>query len=483
MIYEYKMFIDGKWVSAENGEKFVVYNPTTAEVVAKVARGGKKEAQQAIDAAKEAFERGEWREKTLAERARIIFKLTDMFEKKQEYFAEVEAKDVGKPVKYSLNYDFPFLIDNMRYFAGASRAMTGTPVMNYNGESINYIRREPIGVVAAFIPWNFPLSNIAWKIIPALLMGNSVIVKPSSKALVSVLEFTHLAEKLNLPKGVLNVVTGPGEIVGKELGVSGKVDMITFSGDAKTGRRIMEEAATNFKKLHFEFKGKSPMIILKDADLKKAAQNAVFGAFENAGQEATAVTRVYIHKKLKEKFVRMVVAETKKLNINDPLDRKTDIGPLTSAQQRDKVEGYVQSAVQEGAKIAYGGERIQGGIFEKGFFMKPTVLTNVTDEMGVCNEDITGPVLSIIGYKDLRQAIDGANCVPFSLAASVWGADIKIIDGIIDKLRFGTVWVNDHGELISEMPFGGSRKSGIGRDLSIYTFDNYSETKHVYIKI
>ncbi|MFH2106623.1 MAG: aldehyde dehydrogenase family protein [Candidatus Micrarchaeota archaeon] len=482
MADQYKMFINGEWVDAQSKESFVVYDSATAEVFARVARGGTKDAKKAIDAARTSFDKGEWQTKTLAERARYIFKLADAFEQNKEYFASLEAKDVGKPIQYSLQCDFPFFIDNMRYFAGACRAMSANVAMNYDGGGINYVKKEPIGVVVAFIPWNCPLSILVLKMIPALLMGNSIIIKPSSEALVSILEFIHLTEKVKFPKGVINLVTGPGETVGRELGTSSKVDMITYSGNAETGKKIIEEASISFKKLHLELHGKSPLIVLKDAELNSVAKQAIFNAFGNSGQETTSVARVFVPKAMQERFVKMLVNEAKKLKIGDPAKYETEMGPLTSARIRDKVEGYISSGIAEGAKLAYGGKRLESGIFERGFFIKPTILKNVNSKMNIFHKDIFGPVLSVIPYTNIEQAIKEANSLQFGSGASVWGKDMQKLNHVSDKLRFGTVWINEHGSLVSEMPFGRYGKSGTGLDLSVYAFDAYSETKHVYMK-
>ena len=482
-VKNYKMFINGEWVDSHSGKTFDVINPANSQVIARVPEGTKEDVRKAIDSARKAFDSGIWSKKLPGERASILMKLADLVEQNAEFFSRLESLNVGKTIKYSKDSDLPFIIDNLRFFAGVSRTLDGKSAAEYSGMGTSIIRREPIGVVAAIVPWNYPLYIGVWKIAPALAAGNTLIVKPSSQTPLTVLEFAKLVEKAGVPKGVFNVVTGPGEVVGEELAKSTKVDMLALTGDTKTGKRIMQLASANVKRLHLELGGKAPLIVLEDANLEAAAEGAVVGGFWNTGQDCTAVTRVYVPERLHDKFVQMLVERTKKFRIGDPMGKNTDMGPLISEKQRERVEGYVKSGLKEGAKIAIGGKRPKGKEFDKGYFFEPTILVNVQQHMKVCQEEIFGPVLSVIKYKTVDEVIKKANDVIYGLAASVWGKDITECFKVANSLNFGTVWINEHGILTSEMPHGGFKQSGFGKDLSIYAFEEFTRIKHVYVDL
>src|SRR3989344_1751855 len=482
-VKNYKMFINGEWVDSHSGKTFDVINPANSQVIARVPEGTKEDVRKAIDSARKAFDSGIWSKKLPGERASILMKLADLVEQNAEFFSRLESLNVGKTIKYSKDSDLPFIIDNLRFFAGVSRTLDGKSAAEYSGMGTSIIRREPLGVVAAIVPWNYPLYIGVWKIAPALAAGNTLIVKPSSQTPLTVLEFAKLVEKAGVPKGVFNVVTGPGEGVGEELAKSTKVDMLALTGDTKTGKRIMQLASANVKRLHLELGGKAPLIVLEDANLEAAAEGAVVGGFWNTGQDCTAVTRVYVPEKLHDKFLHMLVERTKKFRLGDPLKGDADMGPLISEKQRERVEGYVKSGLKEGARIAVGGKRPKGKEFEKGYFFEPTILVNVKQHMKVCQEEIFGPVLTVIKYKTVDEMIKKANDVIYGLAASVWGKDITECFRVANSLNFGTVWINEHGVLTSEMPHGGFKQSGFGKDLSIYAFEEFTRIKHVYVDL
>src|SRR3989344_4005336 len=380
MVTKYKVYINGKFVDSRSKKAFDVVNPATEKVIAKVPLCDREDTRHAIESAKKAFEN--WKNTTHSERASYLLKLAELVEKNLLRLAKLESLNTGKTIKYARDSDFPFIIDNLRFFAGAARTLEGKSVSEYadfhekgshSAYGTSMIRREPIGVVGAIVPWNYPLYIAIWKIAPALAAGNTLVIKPASYTPLTLLEFAKLVDKVGIPKGVFNVVTGPGEVVGAELASNENVDMIALTGDTSTGKKIIQLASSNVKRLHLELGGKAPLIVLEDADLDAAAKGAVAGAFWNTGQDCTAVTRVYVHEKMHDKFVNILVNETKKFRIGDPANEHTDMGPLISARQRDRIEGYVNLAKKEGAKIVIGGKRIN----RKGFYYEPTILVNV----------------------------------------------------------------------------------------------------------
>lgn len=469
-------YIDGKWTKPSSGKYFSVINPFNQSVIAQCAEGNREDTRKAIDAAREAFDNGSWAGKLPAERSIVLWKLADLVEKNLLRLARLESMNQGKTIKYARDSDLPFIIDNLRFFAGAARMLEGKAAAEYSGMGTSFVRREPIGVMGAIVPWNYPLYIAVWKIAPALAAGNTLVIKPASYTPLTLLEFAKLAEKAGVPKGVLNVVTGPGEVVGSELAMNKKVDMITLTGDTTTGRKIMQAAASNVKKVHLELGGKAPMVVLPDCEVEFAAEGAVVGGFWNAGQDCTAVTRVFVHEKMHDKLVKAMVARAKKFRFGNPLDEKTDMGPLVSAKQAERVERYVRQAVRDGGKVVVGGKR-------KGFFFEPTIMTHVDQDMQICREEIFGPVICVVKVKNTAEAIEKANAVDYGLAASVYGKDIRECMDVARQLDFGTVWVNEHGILVSEMPHGGFKQSGFGKDLSMYSLEEYTRVKHVYIDL
>ncbi len=474
----YKMLIDGEWVDSSTKRTFDVLNPATEGVIAKVPKGEVEDVRAAIDAARTAFDNGSWSDKTPAERASVLLKMADLVEKESQRFAELESMNVGKTIKYSRDSDMPFIIDNLRFFAGAARNLEGKSMGNYSGLGFSMIRREPLGVVGAIVPWNYPLYIAMWKIAPALAAGNTLVIKPASYTPLTLLEFAKLVKGL-LPDGVLNVVTGPGDIIGSEMAKSDKVDMVALTGDVSTGKKIMQMGSNNLKRVHLELGGKAPFVILPDASLEAAAEGAVVSAFWNGAQDCTATTRIYVPSKMHDTFVSMLVKKASKIRVGDPMKESTDMGPLVSAKQRERAESYVKVGLDEGAKLAYGGKRPAG--IKKGFYFGPTIFTNVSQDMRICQEEIFAPVLSVIKYNTVEEAVEKANDVVYGLAASVWGSDITKTMNVANRLKFGTVWINEHGVLTAEMPHGGYKQSGFGKDLSMYAFDEFTQIKHMYV--
>ncbi len=457
-------------------QTFDVINPATEEVIAKVRLQTRKEVESAVDAARKAFPA--WSAKTPMERSLILYRMADLVEKNASAIAKLESQNVGKTIKYARDSDLPFIIDNLRFFAGAARNLEGKAAAEYSGIGTSFVRREPIGVISAIIPWNYPLYIAMWKIAPALAAGNVLVIKPASYTPLTLLYFAKLVSGL-LPKGVLNVVTGRGDIVGSALASSRKVDMITLTGDADTGRKIMQLAAGNLKKVHLELGGKAPFIVLPDADIDMATEGAVVSAFWNTGQDCTAATRIYVHESMHDEFVSLLVKKTMKIRVGDPMKESTDMGPLVSAKQLARVEEYVTIGLKEGAKLLCGGNRPKK--IKKGFFFEPTIFDRCRQNMRIVQEEIFGPVLCVLTYKTIDEAIEKANDVAYGLAASVWGKDITNLMKVARSLKFGEVWINEHGILVSEMPHGGFKQSGFGKDLSMYSIEEYTQVKHVYV--
>jgi betaine-aldehyde dehydrogenase len=357
--------------------------------------------------------------------------------------------------------------------------LEGRAASNYTGLGMSIITREPIGVVAGIVPWNYPLYIAIWKLAPALAAGNTIILKPATYTPLTLLEFAKLADKAGIPEGVLNVITGPGDKIGEELATSPGVDMISLTGDTSTGKKIMQMASSNLKKVHLELGGKAPFIVMGDADIDAATEGAVAGAFLNSGQDCTAATRIYVHESIHDAFVDLLVKKTSKINTGDPFGEKIDMGPLISGRQRERIETYVRSGIEGGANLVYGGKRPAN--LKKGYFFEPTIFTNVEQKMKICQEEIFGPVLSVSRFSSIDEVIGKANDVVYGLASSIWGKDITNLVRIAGKLKFGTVWINEHGLLASEMPHGGFKQSGTGKDLSMYSLEEYTMIKHVYI--
>ncbi len=485
----YNMYINGKHVPAISKKYCPIINPATEKVIAHVPLGDERDVEKAVQAARKAFP--SWKNTTPAERANYLLKLADLLEKDIKNFAKLESDNVGKTIKYARDSDMPFIIDNLRFFAGLARSAEGESA----GEFASFIdkkkekplgtsqlRREPLGVIGAIIPWNYPLYIAMWKIAPALAAGNTLVIKPASLTPLTLIRFAMLCDKAGLPPGVINIVTGPGEKVGTAIASHPDIDMVAMTGDTSTGKKIMQLASENVKKVHLELGGKAPLIVLEDANLDAAARGAIAGAFWNTGQDCTAVTRVYIPNKHLKKFKDLCLREIKKIRIGDPSKEETDMGPLISAKQRERVENYIQLAKKQKAKILFGGKHPKlSKEMEKGYFLEPTILTGVKHHSKICQEEIFGPVLMLFPYNKKEEAIKLANDVIYGLAASVWGKDITQCMKVAQQLDFGTVWINEHGVLLSEMPHGGFKQSGFGKDLSIHSFHDYTRLKHIYI--
>ncbi len=477
----YQVFIDGEFVSAASEGTYDIINPATSEVIAKVPKCGPEEARKAVDAARESFDKGTWSLMPPSERANIIFRLAGLVEQNIDHLALLETRHQGKPIRMS-HGSITFAIDNMRFFAGACRCLEGRASTEYGSAGTSIIRREPVGVVVAITPWNYPFSMFVWKAIPALAAGNTVIVKPASVTPLTTLEFAKLSQKVGMPRGVLNVVTGPGATLGEALVTDPKVDIVGFTGDTLTGRRIMEVASGSVKRVQLELGGKAPFIVFDDADLEAAARGAVMAGFANCGQDCTAATRLYVQENVYSKFLDMVVARIKNVKIGDPQSYDTELGPLVSDAQRRKVEDLVARGVKEGARLLIGGKKPElRSALDRGFYYEPTLFNEARQDMSIVQQEIFGPVLVALPFKTANEAIEKSNDTIYGLSSSVWTNNIYKAMKVSRALRFGCVWINDHLTFLSEMPHGGYKQSGFGKDLSLYALDNYTEIKHIYV--
>ena len=472
-----QMLINGKWVNAASGKTFPTYNPATGEVLAHVAEGDKEDIDRAVAAARAAFEKGAWRDITPSERGRLIWKLADLLEKHAEEFAQLECLDQGKPLALARVADIPVSIDQLRYYAGWATKVEGStiPISAHGAKFLAYTLREPVGVVGQIIPWNFPMIMATLKLAPALATGCTVVLKPAEQTPLTALMLGELIQEAGIPDGVVNIVTGYGETAGAALAAHPDVDKVAFTGSTEVGKLIVKAAIGNLKKVSLELGGKSPNIVFQDAEIESAIPGAASAIFFNQGQVCCAGSRLYVEDKEFDKVVDGVSQIASKLRVGPGMESTSDMGPLVSEEQMNRVCSYLESGFSEGAKAVTGGSR-QG---EKGYFVKPTVLVNTNEKMKVVREEIFGPVVTVMPFKDVDDLIAKANNTPFGLAAAVWTRDIKKAHRTAAALRAGTVWINCYGVLDSAMPFGGYKQSGWGREMGKEMLELYTQVKSV----
>ena len=481
-VAEYKLLIDGKLVGSSTGKTIEDISPATGETVALVPESTLEDMNHAVAAARAAFNDGRWSELTHGARAAILEKLAVLIEEHNEELATLESLDTGKPIKLARDSDIPFSADNWHFFAGSARHLSGSASSEYTGGHTSIIRREPIGVVASVAPWNYPFMMAAWKLGPALAAGNTVIFKPSPETPLTALKLGELALEAGIPAGVLNIIAD-GPEVAPSLVSHKDVNMVSITGSTRSGKYVMRAAADTIKRVHLELGGKAPFIVFADADIEAAANGAVVGGYVNCGQDCTAATRIYVQDSVYDEFLASFVAKVKQIRVGDPSNESTDMGPLISAKQRDNVEGYVERALRAGANILVGGKRANIPGFEKGFFFAPTVIAEDRNESEIIQSEVFGPVVVVSRFKTEEEVLAKANDVVYGLAASVWTRDIYKAMHASKVLQFGTVWVNDHLPIGSEMPHGGYKESGIGKDMSMYSFEEYTQIKHVLIEL
>ncbi|MCC7048693.1 MAG: aldehyde dehydrogenase family protein [Alphaproteobacteria bacterium] len=478
-----KLLINGKWVGAASGKTFSVYNPATGTVLAQVAEADKEDVDRAVAAARKAFDDGPWRRMTGSQRARLLWKLADLVERRLDAFAEIESIDNGKPMAVARVADVPLTVDMFRYMGGWATKMTGSTIpWSVPNEFLSYTLREPVGVVGQIIPWNFPLLMAAWKLGPALAAGCTVVLKVAEQTPLSALLLGECIQEAGFPEGVVNILAGYGETAGAALAAHDDVDKVAFTGSTEVGKLIVKAAAGNLKKVSLELGGKSPSIIFGDADVEAAIPGAASAIFFNHGQCCCAGSRLYAHKKVFDQVLEGVAAEAKKIKVGPGLDPSTGMGPLVSEEQYARVTGYIESGLKEGAKAVTGGmPKGRNG----GYFVEPTVLTNTKPTMKVVREEIFGPVVCAEAFDDadLEKVARQANNTVYGLAASVWTKDISKAHKLAAMIRSGTVWINCHNVFDASLPFGGFKQSGWGREMGGEVLNNYLETKAVTAKL
>jgi aldehyde dehydrogenase (NAD+) len=474
-----KLLIDNQWVDSASGKTFPTIDPATGEAICQVAEADATDVDRAVRAARYAFERGPWRKTSASERGRLLNRLAELIERHADELARLESLDNGKPYAVAGAADLPLTIACYRYYAGWADKVQGRTIP-VNGDYFCYTRLEPVGVVGQIIPWNFPLLMQAWKLAPALATGNTVVMKPAEQTPLTALRIGELIVEAGFPPGVVNLLPGYGPTAGAAIARHMDVDKVAFTGSTEVGKLVMEAAAkSNLKRVTLELGGKSPNIVFADADLDQAIEGAHFALFFNQGQCCCAGSRLFVEEKAYDEFVERSTARAKRRKVGDPFDPATEQGPQVDQDQYNKVMGYIERGKKEGARLTCGGARSG----DRGYFIQPTVFADVKDDMAIAKEEIFGPVMSIIKFRDLDEVVERANRTEYGLAAAVWTRDIGKAHAIANSVRAGTVWINCYDVFDAAAPFGGFKQSGMGRELGEYGLQQYTEVKTVTVKL
>ena len=475
-LQKFDLLMEGKIAPALSGKYFDAINPSNGQVLARIADADEIDVQIALSAARLGFDHGQWSRLSWQERGNFLLKIAALIRDNAKELADIECASTGKTIKHTTFIDVPTAADTFEYFGNLSGSIIRETIKN-SSSVLSIIEREPAGVVAMIIPWNYPLIMTAWKLAPALLAGNTIVLKPSPVACASVMLFAKLMAQIGLPKGVLNIISSSRPQAGSELVSSSEVDMVSFTGSTKTGEAVMAQAAKGVKKLTLELGGKSPNIVFADCDREAALGGSLSAIFMNQGQMCTAGSRLLVEEKIYQEFVDQLVSRAKNLKIGPADDFQTEFGPLVSVGHRNAVLKWIEKAKQEGAKLACGGKIPDINV--NGAYLEPTIFTNVRNTMSIAQEEIFGPVLSVIPFTSVEQAIHIANDTRFGLAAMIWSKDLEKANLVARRLRCGTVWINTYGAFLNEVPFGGYKQSGFGRELGLAGLLEYTQLKHI----
>ncbi len=479
---KYQLFIDGQWIDAESGKTFSTPNPATGETFAEVAEADKADIDKAVNAARRAFE-GNWSKLSARDRGRMLYKLSQLIEQHAKELAELETADNGKPIKESLYVDLPQVAENFEYFAGWTTKIEGETIP-VPGKMFNYTLREPVGVCGQIIPWNFPLLMAAWKLAPALAAGNTVVLKPAEQTPVTAMELGQLIQDAGIPDGVVNIVPGFGETAGAALAAHPGIDKIAFTGSTEVGKLIAKAAADNLTKVSLELGGKAPNIVFADADLEQAVNGAMMSIFFNQGQVCCAGSRLFVEERVKEEFLDKLKERAQRVTVGDPMDKATQMGPQVSREQLDRIKSYMDIGREEGATVFAGGESPKlEGAFQNGYFFQPTIFSEVNNKMRVAQEEIFGPVVSVIPFKDEDELIKQANDTIFGLSAGIWTRDIVRAHRFAKEIKAGVVWINTFNMFNAASPFGGYKQSGYGREMGKHALELYTQVKSVWVDL
>ncbi len=478
-----KLFINGRAEDSFGGKTIEVRNPATGELLTTVPDGGQEDVDRAVAAARASFEKKSWRGMDPSKKEKILWNVADLLTKYKDELAALATLENGKTLREAAGADVGPAIDAFRYYAGWVRKLYGETIP-VDGGFLNYTLREPVGVVGAIVPWNYPLQLASWKVAPALACGCSVVLKPSEMTPLTALRLAEICLEAGIPEGVMNVVTGYGWTAGEALGRHMDVDKISFTGSTRIGRALLKMSSeSNLKRVSLELGGKSPNIVFPDCDLDSALKSAFWGIFSNKGEICSAASRLLVHADVHDKFLDQMVSRAKRLKVGDPFDKATGMGSQISQAQLDRILGYIQSGIDDGAKLLCGGERDTTGDNAKGFFVKPTVFSEVRPQMRIAQEEIFGPVVSAIRFKDEKEAVEIANSTIYGLVSAVWTRDLQLAHRVAGEIKAGSVWINTYNGFDTASPFGGYKQSGFGRDLGAHALEQYTNVKSVWVKL